>query len=113
MIRAGSLNRLVSIRSMAVTTRSTDGQPIYGTSTVLKSVWADRQPISGREMFQAEQRWSDITVRWILRYISTVTILPEHKVVDLMDSSAEYDIKAVINIDDRDQGWELLTSKVT
>jgi len=33
--------------------------------------------------------------------------------IDLADSSAEYDIKEIIDIDDQQKAYELLVSKVT
>ena len=110
-MRAGQLNRQVSIREPSTWTRSTDGEPIYTWSTVLTAVWADKQPISGRELFTRDVRWSDVTTKFILRYSTVVNT--KCKVIDLGDSSAEYDIKAVIDIDDRQQGLELLTQRVT
>jgi len=104
-MRAGKLNRIISIRSPSVTSRSTDGEPIFTWTTILDSVWADVQPVSGRELFSMNERWGDITTKFILRYSSLVTI--QCRVFDHTDSK-EYDIKSVIDIDDERRGLEIL-----
>ena len=111
-MRAGRLNRKISIRLPAVSTaRSTDGGILYTESTVLSNVWANRQAISGRELFRQDQRWSQVTTRFYIRYSTAVT--PACKVIDLGDSSAEYGIHAVINVGDEDRELEILTSRIT
>jgi head-tail adaptor len=111
-MRAGLLNRRITIRTGGITTRSTDGEPIFGWSTILGPVWADRQPISGREMFTQDVRWSNVSMRYIIRY-TTVAISPADRLIDIDDSSAVYDIKAVINMDDRFDGYELLVERTS
>lgn len=110
-MRAGQLNRRVSFRSPSTWTRSTDGEPVMTWTTVTSAVWADRQPISGKEMFTQDVRWSEVTRRYILRYSSVVNT--KCKLIDLDDSSAEYDIHAVIDINDERRGLEILASRAT
>jgi SPP1 family predicted phage head-tail adaptor len=109
-MRAGTLNRLISIRLPASTSRSTSGQPIVTYTTVLDRIWADRVPVSGREMFKQDERWSEVTTRWLIRYSTKIDTTC--KLIDIADSSAEYDIQAVINIGDKDEGLEILAKKV-
>jgi len=109
-MRAGRLNRVISIRKPTTGLRSTSGEPIITWTTVLDEIWADKQPVSAREMFSQDERWSDVSVKFITRYSTLVT--PTCKLIDIADSSAEYDIRAVINIKDRNQGMELLARKV-
>jgi SPP1 family predicted phage head-tail adaptor len=111
-LRSGHLNRLVSIRVPAVTTRSTDGEPIYGWTTLLTEVWADKQPLSGRELFAQDVRWSEIETKFIIRYNSTSIPTPQCRLYDLMEAK-EYEIKAIIDIDDEQRAWELLARRVT
>lgn len=114
-LRSGTLNRIINVRFPTTSGRSTDGEPTFTWSTVLTEVWADKQPISGRELFRQDVRWAECNTKWILRYVSTLTsvIVPTARVIDLADSSAEYDIKAVIDIDNENKAWELITQKVT
>lgn len=109
-MRAGKLNRLISIRSPSATARSTDGEPIVTWSTVLGNVWADVQPLSGRELFRASERYSEVTTRFIVRYSSLVDATM--RVIDLGASSAAYDIKAVIDINDERKGLEILAQRI-
>jgi len=108
-MRAGNLNRQISIRTPSTWTRSTDGGVVQVWTTVLDTVWADRQPISGKELFTQDARWSEVTTKFVLRYSSLVT--SKCRVIDLGDSSAVYEIAAVIDIRDEGRGLELLAYK--
>jgi len=108
-MRAGSLNRQVSIRSPSTWTRSTDGGVVLVWTTVLDTVWADRQPIGGRELFTQDARWAEVTTKFITRYSSLVT--PKCILLDLGDSSVVYEIDAVIDIRDERRGLEILAHK--
>lgn len=108
-MRAGQLNRRVSIRSPNSTARSADGEPITTWTTVLDTVWADRRPVTADEMFRQDVRWSETTMRYFLRYSTAVN--SECILIDLDDSSAEYDIKAVINMYDANSGLEILAER--
>ena len=110
-MRAGQLNRRVSVRSPGSTARSTDGAPIISWTTVLDTVWADRQTVSAREMFAADVRWAAVTRKYVLRYSSAVT--PECRLIDLDDSSSEWNIEAVIDIRDEGRGLEILAKRAT
>jgi len=111
-LRSGALNRLIDIRSPSTWTRSTDGQPIMTWSTIATGVWADRIPLTAREMFRADVRWEEVRTKFVIRH-TTVAITPQCRLIDLADSSAEYDIKEIIDIDDQQKAYELLVSKVT
>ena len=108
-MRAGNLNRQISIRSPSTWTRSTDGGVVDVWTTVLDTVWADRQPISGKELFTQDARWAGVTTKFVLRYSSLVNA--KCRVIDLGDSSAVYEIAAVIDIRDERRGLELLAYK--
>jgi len=109
-MRAGSLNRVISIRKPTTGARSTSGEPLFTWATVLTEIRADKQPISARELFRQDERWSEVTDKWICRYSSLVT--PTCRLIDIGDSSAEYEIQAVIDINDKRHALEILTKKI-
>lgn len=109
-MRAGKLNRVISIRKPTTGARSTSGEPLFTWATVLTEIRADKQPVSGREMFRQNERWSEVTTRFVTRFSSLVT--PTCRVIDITDSSAEYEIEEIINIDDARRGLEILARKV-
>lgn len=103
-MRAGKLNRQISIIQPSVTGRSTDGEPIFSWSTILNT-WADRVPLSGREYARMDTRWSEVTTRFIMRYSSLID--SKCRILDLVDN-AEYDIKAIIEMDNKRAGLEIM-----
>lgn len=109
-MRAGKLDRQISILQPVVSTRSADGQPIFAYTTVLSGIWADRQPISGRELTKADSRWSETTTRFIIRYSSLIDT--KCKILDLTDN-IEYDIKAIIEMDNRKWGMEIIADVIS
>jgi SPP1 family predicted phage head-tail adaptor len=95
-----------------VASRSTDGEPIYSWTTLLTEVWADKQPLTGRELFSQDVRWSEVETKFIIRYNSTSVPTVRCRLYDLMEAK-EYEIKAIIDIDDEQRAWELLAQRVT
>lgn len=112
-MRAGQMNRRVSIRAPGSTARSTDGEPIITWTTVLSSVWADTIPIEGRELFSQDSRYAEVTTRFVIRWSTASTaILPKCRVVDHSNGDIQYDIKAVIDIGDQRRGLEILAARI-
>lgn len=103
-MRAGKLDRRISVLSPAVAYRSVDGQPVFTYATVLSGIWAERQPISGREFTKADSRWSETTTRFIIRYSSMID--SKCKILDLTDN-IEYEIQAIVEMDNRQRGMEI------
>ena len=76
-MRAGNLRHLVSLQS-AVKTQDGYGQKIE-TWSEYAQVYADIQPLQGRESYNAQQLNSEITVMVKMRYRSDVKA--EHRIV--------------------------------
>jgi SPP1 family predicted phage head-tail adaptor len=104
-MRAGKLNRQVSIIQPSVIGRSTDGEPIFSWSTIISGVWADRIPLSGREVLRMDTRWPEVTTRFIMRYSSLVDA--KCRILDLVDNY-QYDIKAILEMDNKRAGMEII-----
>ena len=99
-MRAGQLNKRVSIERPG-SAQSETGQVVDGWSTVA-TVWAAIQPLSGRELFAAQQLQAraDLLVR--IRYLAGVE--PKMRV---RFGARLLDIQAVRNLDERNRELEL------
>ena len=106
-MRAGLLDKLITIREPVSTARSTDGAPIYTQSTLLKDVWAMVDVRTGREDYRDRARWDVQEVDFIMRW-TTHTIAPDMVV---RYNGSDYDIKAVINVAEADRELHLITRK--
>lgn len=87
------------------TTQDAYGTPIQTWSDV-GTYWAAVEPVSGKERFASGQRIAESDVRIIMRYIGT--ILPAYRIS--FDSKL-YDIKAIINRDERNREYELICTE--
>lgn len=106
-MNAGRLDRLISIRQTVSTARSTDGEPLKTISTVLTDIWANVRPISAREFFKADNRYYDADTLFTLRYTSVITQL-----MTVAFSGTEYDIKSLIDVDDRHKELQIFGKKI-
>ena len=109
MIRAGLRNKQIHIMQSSVSTaRSTDGAPIVVWSTMLANMWAQVVPKKGTELYRNRYRWeveeTDFYMNW-----TTHTITADHRVKYDGD---DYEIKAVINIDEANVNWQFITRKI-
>ena len=66
MTVAGDLNQRITLQERVKTT-NTRGEVVYEWSTVML-VWAQANPLRGREFFEAAQTQSEITTRFRIRY---------------------------------------------
>jgi head-tail adaptor len=55
------------------------------------------------------ERWGEVTTKFILRYSSLVTV--QCRIFDHTESK-EYDIKSVIDINDERRGLEILAQRI-
>ncbi len=106
-MRIGPLNKRVAIRS-ASRTRDDYGEPIASWSTDA-TVWASVEPISGREMLNAQQQHAEITHRIRMRYQPGTSVTAEKRI--LFDSR-DFEIVSVINRKEKKRMLELLCKEV-
>ena len=76
--KIGLLRHRVEIQQ-ATRTQDSYGDAIETWSTIA-TVWASVEPISGRELWQAQQAQADVTHTITIRVDSSTPILPEHRV---------------------------------
>ena len=104
-MRAGRLNRRISIRKSTSPPDSYGGQ-IPTWSTFLNDAWAQVRPLSMREMWQADQVSSPIDTEFLLRYATGIT--PSMIVVY---DGKEYNIHSVIDVGDKHTELRMLASR--
>ena len=89
------------------TARSTDGAPVVTWSTYLANIWANVEQQTGQEIYRDRNRWEVEETDFICRW-TTHTILTDYRV---RYDSADYDIKAVINVNEANRELRLITRK--
>lgn len=107
-MRAGRLNRQITIISPRTTARSAEGAPIVTQTTVLNT-WANVEPLSGSEMFRGDYRYADDSVKFTIRY-STAGIAPMMSVVC---TGSTYNILSVIDSSNAHREMVLIATKTT
>lgn len=94
MIDAGLLDRQINIRLNSIgATRSTDGGFINTLTTLHADRWANIKPITGREFWAGDGRYSQEDIAFTIRYSSQVTV--KHHI---NYASRDFDIKEIIPI---------------
>jgi len=106
-MRAGLLNKTISIHAYTATARSTSGEPVEAQSTVLAGVWARVDPKTGKEDYRQRSRWENVEADFFIRW-TTVSITPS---MSVGYDGNEYDIKAVINTGESNRELQLITER--
>lgn len=106
-MRAGKLRHRVTIqqRSAASPTNHASGEKDASWGTYL-TVWASVEPLTGRELFAAQQVNSEVNVRIRMRYREGIT----HR-MRVSFQGRIYDIVAVIDREERHVELELLCTE--
>lgn len=104
-MRIGPLRHRIALQS------STPMQGEYGSEELVWStyatVWASVEPLSGKELLNAQQQQAETTVRVRLRYLSTVTT--EHRI---LYASRTFEIVSLINWMEKNKRIELLCKEI-
>lgn len=98
---AGRLRQSVALRQKSVTRDSLGAEVV--TWSDFATVFADAQPITGREYVAMRQAQSDISIRFRIRYLAGV-----NTAMQVRWDGADYQILEVINKGARDRELELL-----
>ena len=103
-MRAGRLRHRITIQQV------TEGQDETGAVTEtwneFATVWADMEPIAGKEYFAAKQTMAETTHRIRIRYLSGV--VPKMRV---LFGSRTFDITEIINYRERNVELHLMTTE--
>jgi len=104
MMHAADLRYLIVIQE-PTTDRNSYGEDVP-TWSELDTVYAAVEPLSGRELFEAQHEITEVMVKFTIRYRDDVTA-----VMRISFDSDIYNIKEVINVDERDRMLTLLAIK--
>lgn len=105
-MRAGVLRQRVTIQKPVVIGRDSFGAEILGWEKVA-TLWADVQPLSGREYFDAQQMNNEVTTLIRIRYYPGIT--PQMQVVW---NNHTYNIQAVLDQAERKREVHLMCKEV-
>ncbi len=100
-MRAGLLRNRVTIQTRSETTDDF-GEIDFAWST-LATVWATIEPLSGKELMNAEQAKSVVTHKVTMRHLATVTAKDR-----ILYDSRTFQIESVRNFRERDISLELM-----
>lgn len=104
-MRAGKLRHFVTVQARS-TTPDTYGEPPQSWSNLHANQPASVEPLSGRELINAQAVQSDVTHRVRMRYVSGIET--KHRI---MFGSRVLDIRAVRNVDERNTELEMLCTE--
>ena len=96
---AGKLKHRVQIQAQNGAQDSV-GQPDEDFATVA-TVWADVEPLNGREYFTAQQIVGEVTTRITMRYQPIIDVVAVNERVRIVFEGLNYSIKNVIDVDMR------------
>jgi SPP1 family predicted phage head-tail adaptor len=104
-MQAGKLRHKVAIQKLVAGSpdQKASGEPDTTWTTHLASIWASVEPLTGRELFAAQEHHSEVEVRVRVRYREGITAK-----MRVVFDSRNYDIVAVIDREERHRELELL-----
>lgn len=100
----GKLRHKVTIQSRQEL-RDASGQP-KPVFTTFATAWGEMRPARGREYQQAQLVQSDLSVTWVIRYVSGVT--PRHR---LIFGARIFDINSCVDVGGRQETLELMCTE--
>lgn len=103
-MRAGELRHLIDFEA-ATETQNEYGEPVK-TWAQVGHMWAKKEDLSGRELFQAQQVHAGITTQFTVRY--TDALNPEMRI---SYGGQFYDIKSIGDPDGRNQKLEIVCER--
>lgn len=104
-MKTGALNKRIALQAE---TRTPDGAGGYAlTWTTVASLWANIQPVFGRETSAADRQESRVTHKITLRWQSAVTPTASMRV---LYKTRAFNIRAVLNANEADR-WMILLAE--
>lgn len=99
-LSAGNLRRRVQIQSRATTVDSFGGQS--NSWSTLATVWADINPLSGRELLAAQQVQAEVSHQITVRYQASIFANPKAVApLRVVYNSRVFNVQASLNEDER------------
>lgn len=104
MLDPGTLRARISLQSKVITQDST-GAPVE-TWSEIAALWAAKEPLSGREFFDAQGVFEEAMVRFRIRYREGV-----ESSLRIAHGGRIYNIKSIIDPEERHRELALLCSE--
>jgi SPP1 family predicted phage head-tail adaptor len=104
-MRAGEFDRRITFERAAGTQASPSGEQVL-TWAAEATVWAQVAPLSGTELFRAQQFGAKVDTRFRVRWIVSTSITPD-ETLRILYGGRYYDIRSVIEIGRR-EGLEIM-----
>jgi SPP1 family predicted phage head-tail adaptor len=106
-MQAGRLRHKVDIEQLVTGSpdQTPEGEPDASWSVLYNDIWAAVEPLSGRELFAAQEHHSEVTTRIRVRYRSDITAK-----MRAVFNGENYNILAVIDPEMRHRELHLMCS---
>lgn len=99
----GKLKHRIKIQQSVQSTDNLGGGPASWSTISGGTAWASVEPLSGRELYHAQQLSSRVTHRIVIRYLAGVTAA-----MRVLFGSRTFEIKSVMNQGERGRWLDLL-----
>jgi SPP1 family predicted phage head-tail adaptor len=109
-MRAGQMRHQVTIESSSISQSST-GATTTTWAAFATDIWAAIEPISGRELFSAQQVQSNLSTRIRIRHLAGVHEKMRVKYVNRDAETVYYDIESVIPLNERGAEMHLMCTR--
>lgn len=97
-MRSGRLNKLITIQTLGTTQSTASGEMLKSWSSVVVTVWAGIERISGNEEYIGEERQLVETMRFSIRYATGID-----QTKRIVYNSKNWEILDVENVGDRNK----------
>ena len=105
-MRAGRMRHPIKVQRATTTSTNAYGEPTLGWLNLFSS-WAQITPLTGRELFAAQQVNSETTHGVRMRHNPGETVTPKDRIT-FNDGNTILNIIQIMNVDERDRELELL-----
>lgn len=107
---SGPMRHKVTVLSPSTARDSDTGEPTHSSTAwgTHATVWARFRSLQGQERFAAQQNYGTVTHELETRYASTLALTSDKRV---KKGSRYFDIKAAMNVDERNRVYRLLVEE--
>lgn len=106
-MKAGSLRQQITVQQLSSTTGDGGGGVASENWTDFATVYADVEPLTGRELFQAQQVNDELTHKITIRYIPGLSSKMRVKY-----GSRIFQIESVLDVGERHREVQLMTREL-
>lgn len=111
-MRANALRHKVKIQTMAPSTSAFGTDPNKETPTTIATRRASIRPMTGEELYRAQQFHAEVSTQIVMRYDDLLaTLSPKHRIVNANSTGRVYDVLSAINMEERDREIRVLAKE--